>query len=172
MSSEKFQIKVNSQSFELEANALKKTGSLNGKSYSLDLLGNAEKGFSLIRDNKSYEVQVLEADYDQKEFLIEIDGQSYAVSAADRFDLLLKDLGMEHLNNAAVNDLKAPMPGLVLEVKVAAGDSVKKGQALMVLEAMKMENVLKAETDCLIKSIDCTIGAAVEKGQILISFEA
>lgn len=172
MSSEKFQVKVNSQSFELEANALKNSGSLNGEDYSLDLLGNAEKGFSLIRNNRSYEVQVLEADYDQKEFLIEVDGESYKVNAADRFDLLLKDLGMEHLNSAALNDLKAPMPGLVLEVKVAPGDSIKKGQALMVLEAMKMENVLKAEADCLIKSIDCTIGAAVEKGQVLISFEA
>ncbi len=172
MASEKFQIKVNSQSFELEANALKKSGSLNGESYTLDLLGNAEKGFSLIRNNKSYEVQVLEADYEQKEFLIEIDGQSYQVSAADRFDLLLKDLGMEHLNAVTVNDLKAPMPGLVLEVKVAPGDNIKKGQALMVLEAMKMENVLKAEADCLIKSIDCNIGAAVEKGQVLISFQA
>ena len=172
MSSEKFQIKVNSQSFELEANALKKSGSLNGEDYILDLLGNAEKGFSLIRNNKSYEVQVLEADYDQKEFLIEVDGESYHVNAADRFDLLLKDLGMEHLNSVALNDLKAPMPGLVLEVKVAAGDTIKKGQALMVLEAMKMENVLKAEADCQIKSIDCSIGAAVEKGQVLISFEA
>jgi biotin carboxyl carrier protein len=172
MASEKFQIKVNSQSFELEANAFKKSGFLNGEGYTLDLLGNAEKGFSLIRNNKSYEVQVLEADYEQKEFLIEIDGQSYHVNAADRFDLLLKDLGMEHLNAATVNDLKAPMPGLVLEVKVAPGDSIKKGQALMVLEAMKMENVLKAEADCLIKSIDCTIGAAVEKGQVLISFQA
>jgi biotin carboxyl carrier protein len=172
MSSEKFQIKVNSQSFELEANALKKSGSLNGKDYSLDLLGNAENGFSLIKNNKSYEVQVLEADYGQKEFLIEVDGESYQVNASDRFDLLLKDLGMEHLNDAALNDLKAPMPGLVLEVKVEPGDTIKKGQALMVLEAMKMENVLKAEADCQIKSIDCNIGATVEKGQVLISFEA
>ncbi|MGK0406870.1 MAG: acetyl/propionyl-CoA carboxylase alpha subunit [Roseivirga sp.] len=172
MSSEKFQINVNSQSFEVEADASKNSGILNGEAYALDLIGDAVKGFSLLRNNKSYEVQVLEADYDQKEFLIEIDGQSYQVDAADRFDLLLKDLGMEHLNNTAVNDLKAPMPGLVLAVKVSPGDNIQKGEALIVLEAMKMENVLKAEADCFIKSIDCIIGSAVEKGQVLISFEA
>lgn len=172
MSSEKFQIQVNSQKFELEANAAKKSGIINGEPYTLDLLGTAEKGFNLIRGNKSHNVQVLEADYDQKEFLLEIDGTSYSVKAADRFDLLLKDLGMEHLNANTLNDLKAPMPGLVLEVKVSPGESIKKGQPLMVLEAMKMENVLKAEADCVIKSVDCTIGAAVEKGQILISFES
>jgi acetyl/propionyl-CoA carboxylase alpha subunit len=172
MASEKFQINVNSQSFEVEANASSNSGSLNGEAYNLDLLGDAKKGFSLLRNNKSYEVQVLEADYDQKEFLIEIDGQAYSVNASDRFDLLLKDLGMEHLNVIAVNDLKAPMPGLVLEVKVAPGDSIKKGEALIVLEAMKMENVLKAEADCIIKSIDCSIGNAVEKAQVLISFES
>jgi biotin carboxyl carrier protein len=64
------------------------------------------------------------------------------------------------------------MPGLVLAVKVSPGDKIKKGEALIVLEAMKMENVLKAEADCVIKSIDCIIGSAAEKGQVLISFEA
>jgi biotin carboxyl carrier protein len=93
------------------------------------------------------------------------------VQAADRFDLLLKKLGLEDLAQAGASDLKAPMPGLVLETKVAPGTEVTAGQALVVLEAMKMENVLKAEADGVVKSVPIEKGQAVDKNQVLIEFE-
>ncbi len=172
MSSEKYQVKVNEKDYKVEVAQNGAEIKLDGELLNLDLKGDAKKGFHLLRNHKSHQVHILEADYETKEFLIEVDGAPYPVKVADRFDLLLKDLGMEHLANAAVNDLKAPMPGLVLDVKVEAGETIKKGQALLVLEAMKMENVLKAESEATVKSINCAKGEAVEKNQVLIEFES
>lgn len=172
MASQTYQIDINEETYQLEVGPHGQQISLDGKAVELDFRGNAEQGFHLIVNQKSYRVQVIEADYESKELLLEVNDKTIPIKGADRFDLLLKDLGMEHLAGAAVNDLKAPMPGLVLEIKVADGDTVKKGQALCVLEAMKMENVLKSESDGVIKSIQCQKGAAVEKNQVLIEFEA
>lgn len=171
MASEKYQVKVNEADYDVEVAQNGAEIKLNGEVLDLDLMGDSKKGFHLLRNHKSHEINVIEADYETKEFLIEVDGEKYPVKVADRFDLLLKDLGMEHLANAAVNDLKAPMPGLVLDIKVEPGQSIKKGQPILVLEAMKMENVLKAETDATIKSVNCEKGQAVEKNQVLIEFE-
>ncbi len=168
----KYQIKVNEQEFDIETLKNKgQSGTVNGAPYELDLVGNAQEGFSLIHQNQSHRIQVLEADYDSKSFTLNINGALYTVEAADKYDLLLKELGMEHLAGAAVNDLKAPMPGLVLDIKIAAGDTIKKGDPVLVLEAMKMENVLKAEADATVKAVLCEKGAAVEKNQVLVELE-
>jgi biotin carboxyl carrier protein len=78
---------------------------------------------------------------------------------------------MDALATKKVNELKAPMPGLVLDVRVKVGDVIKKGEPLVVLEAMKMENVLKSIADVTIKKIAIEKGNAVEKNQVLIFFE-
>jgi acetyl/propionyl-CoA carboxylase alpha subunit len=170
---DRYQVVVNEKKLEIETEAGKTTsGKIGAKPYALDIVGSEEHGFSVIYDKASYKAEVIKADYTTKEFIIRVNGVDFNLQAADRFDLLLKELGMEHLTAAAVNDLKAPMPGLVLKVNVKPGDEVKKGQALVVLEAMKMENVLKAENDGLVKSVECSEGGAVDKNQVLISFEA
>jgi acetyl/propionyl-CoA carboxylase alpha subunit len=147
-------------------------GEVNGHPYALDLLGNAEEGFHLIYKNRSLSAQVVDADPATKSFRLLINGTEYQVQAADRFDRLLKKLGLEDLAQAGASDLKAPMPGLVLETKVAPGEEVAAGQALVVLEAMKMENVLKAEADGLVKTVPIEKGQAVDKNQVLIEFES
>lgn len=172
MSSQTYQIDINEKTYEVELDARNEEIQLNGQAQKLDIRGNSEKGFHILNGQKSYRVHVLEADFETKEFLLEVNDQVIPIKAADRFDILLKDLGMEHLTGSALNDLKAPMPGLVLDIKVQVGEAIQKGQALLVLEAMKMENVLKAESDAVVKSINCQKGEAVEKNQILIEFEA
>ena len=79
---------------------------------------------------------------------------------------------MDNLTNAVAKELKAPMPGLVLKIEVEVGQTIKEGDALVVLEAMKMENVLKSPADVVIKSIGVTEGNAVEKNEVLIEFES
>lgn len=165
----KYLVSYKDQEFELLS--AENEGSINGEPYTLDLVGDAENGFHLIEKDRSYRIQIEKADYREKMFRLQINGKPYEFVAADRFDLLLKKLGMEHLGASVVNDLKAPMPGLVLDIRVTEGESVSKGQALLVLEAMKMENVLKAESDATIKAIHCEKGAAVEKNQVLIEFD-
>jgi biotin carboxyl carrier protein len=70
-----------------------------------------------------------------------------------------------------VNEIKAPMPGLILEINVAEGAEVKENDALLILEAMKMENVLNSPRDGVIKSISVAQGETVDKNALLIEFE-
>jgi biotin carboxyl carrier protein len=70
-----------------------------------------------------------------------------------------------------VNDIKAPMPGLVLKVLVTPGQAIKKGDPVLILEAMKMENVFKATSDATVKEIKVAELTAVEKGEVLIVLE-
>ena len=72
----------------------------------------------------------------------------------------------------ASGDIKAPMPGKVLQVLVQVGDVVEEGQPLVVLEAMKMENVIKASSSGTVLTVEAAQGQAVEKGALLVSFEA
>ncbi len=134
----------------------------------LDITGSLEKGFHLIRDDKSYAIKVVSADKLKKEVVLSVNGTTHTVSLADKYDLLVKKMGLNVASSAKMNEVKAPMPGLVLGLKVKAGDSFEKGDALLVLEAMKMENVIKATGEGTVKSIAVVEGDAVEKGQLLI----
>lgn len=68
---------------------------------------------------------------------------------------------------SGAKDIAAPMPGNILKVNVTAGQSVKKGDVLMVLEAMKMENEIMSPSDAVIASVNVTAGATVETGALL-----
>lgn len=166
------QIKIGDKSYDIQSQQGNSTrGEINGDAYELNVVGN-EHRMSIIRNNKSYQVNLVRADYESKTFVIRVNSTEYTLEAKDRFDLLLEELGMEDLAASSVNDLKAPMPGMVLRIDTKVGEAVKKGQPLLVLEAMKMENVLKAESDATVKAIHGETGKAVEKNQVLIEFEA
>ncbi len=88
----------------------------------------------------------------------------------DRFDLLLDKLGMSNTTASKVNELKAPMPGLIVDIRVEPGHLVQKGDPLLVLEAMKMENILKAPGNGVVGAIKVGLRDNVTKGQVLIQF--
>jgi biotin carboxyl carrier protein len=113
-------------------------------------------------------VEVLEA-VDQKQ-RIKVNGTIYKTETIDKFDELLKKLGMEKGAAGKVNELKAPMPGLVLELAVEPGQEVLKGDRLLVLEAMKMENVIKSPADATVSSIEVKKGETVDKNQVMVRF--
>lgn len=159
----------NSYSIEdLKAN----TASLNDQPVSWDQFEVKDGKFHIIKDKKSYAVEVVQADTEKKTFQLKVNNNLYETKVEDRFDLLLQQLGMDNLGSNVASELKAPMPGMVLSVKVEAGQAVKEGDALVVLEAMKMENVLKSPADVTIKSVAVKEGVAVEKNEILIEFES
>jgi biotin carboxyl carrier protein len=146
------------------------SGSLNGNDFSWDVIEVKNGSFHVIKNNKSYSVEVIKSDEKEKSFLISVNGNKYQLNVKDKFDELLKSLGMDNLNSSKVNEIKAPMPGLVLDIRVSEGDEVKKGDPILVLEAMKMENIIKSPTDGIIKKINVKKGIAVEKNQVLINF--
>ena len=77
---------------------------------------------------------------------------------------------MSDANASKVKDVKAPMPGLILDIKVRPGQEVKKGDPILILEAMKMENILKSPGDGVVKEIKVQTRQNVEKNQVLILF--
>lgn len=99
-----------------------------------------------------------------------MNGNKYTVQIKDKYDDLLKELGIDTASAKKVKEMKAPMPGLVVDVRVKEGDTIKKGDALVVLQAMKMENILKSPADVIVKKIHIKKDDTVEKNQILISF--
>ena len=147
------------------------SGNVNGTPFNLDVVTQSATHFHTIYNNKSYSVELVKADYDEKQFTLKVNETIHSFNVKDKFDELLKSLGLENLNTAKVNEIKSPMPGLVLDIKVEVGTEVKKGDVVVVLEAMKMENNLKSPADGKVKKINVTKGNAVEKNEILIQFE-
>jgi biotin carboxyl carrier protein len=121
-------------------------------------------------NGRRYEALLLKYDEERKTVTLKINGNKYAVELKDQYDELLEKLGMDSSSEKKVNKVKAPMPGLVLDICVAEGAEVKKGDALLVLEAMKMENILKSPGDGTVMKILVKKGTAVEKNQVLIEF--
>ena len=127
--------------------------------------------FHCLFQNKSYNIELLDHDSPTKTIVIKVNGHLYNVSGKDRYDILLEKMGITSSSQQKHSSLKAPMPGLVLDIRVEAGQEVKKGDTLLVLEAMKMENSLKSPHDGQILSVEVVKGKAVEKGQLLLHFK-
>lgn len=165
-----YKVKVNDQlNFQIDS-----TGEqflVNGSAVELDVQAlTRPNSSSVIYQNKSYNVEVVEMNSLEKTAIVKINGNSYTVQVEDQFDLLLKQLGMDTAAGTKIREIKAPMPGLVLKIMVAEGAEVKKGDSLLVLEAMKMENILKSSTDGMVKKIYVAKGDKIEKNTVLLQF--
>lgn len=126
--------------------------------------------FHALFENNSYNLELVSFNKEDKVATVKVNGREYVLKAKDQYDLLLHKLGMDNLTTQKAQDLKAPMPGLVLKVLVKEGDEIKKGDNLLVLEAMKMENIIKASADAKVKAIKVKATDKVEKNQLLIAF--
>lgn len=126
---------------------------------------------SILYNNKSYTGIVEKVDVKAKELGIKINGQSYKISVKEPIDQLLESMGLDLKAMQKVEPIKAPMPGMILKILVEPGQQIKKGDGLLILEAMKMENVLKATADATVKAIKTNERTAVEKGAVLIELE-
>ncbi|MEL7162177.1 MAG: biotin/lipoyl-containing protein, partial [Bacteroidota bacterium] len=127
--------------------------------------------YHLLHNGRSYRVQLLGVDRDAKRVHLRLNGKDYRMALRDEVDQLVDKLGFSAAVGQQSNDVFAPMPGLVLDIMVSEGDTVAAGTPLLILEAMKMENVLKAEGEGTVKSITVGKGDAVDKRQLLIEIE-
>lgn len=156
----------NSKNFEVAENNL-----INGVEKDVDIVKISENNYHILIDNKSYRAQLVSFNREEKKIVLLINGSEYEVSVKDKTDLLLQQMGISAASSAKHNQFKAPMPGLIRNILVSVGQEVKKGDAIIVLEAMKMENSLKAPADLKVKHILISAGQAVEKGQLLLELE-
>jgi biotin carboxyl carrier protein len=124
--------------------------------------------YHYLINNKSYNIDVIESDKKSKQYQLRINGKDFDVQLRDRYDDLLHELGLDTISAAKISDLKAPMPGLVVDILVQENSVVKKGDTLVILEAMKMENSLKATADTIVKKVMVKKGQAVEKNEVLV----
>ncbi len=162
------QAKVNDKIFEITSD--ENGYSVNGSLFQWDKVKVSDGYFHILYQNKSYRAEVVTADKVTKSFTFKINGKNYTVELKDKFDLLLEKMGMNSAAAGKINHIKAPMPGLIIELKVKAGDLVKPGDQLLILEAMKMENILKSQGEGIVKNVKVKKGDIVEKGQVLVEF--
>ena len=155
-----YKINIGEQTFEIGQDELA----------NLDIASNAN-GYHILKDNHAYQVKVLQTDFNKKTLTLEVNGNQYDLKIEDEYDQLVKQMGLSAGASQKISSIKAPMPGLILDILVEPGQMIEKGTQLVILEAMKMENILKAEGEGVVKSIEVEKDAAVEKGQILIEME-
>jgi len=159
---QKFNTKVNdSLQFTIDSESAK----------NLDLIETKPQLFHLLEQSKPSNIQIIDSNFNTKTYTIKVNNNSYTVKIEDDLDALIKSLGFEVGASKMVNDIKAPMPGLILDIMVKAGDQVTVDTPLLILEAMKMENSIASPRDGVIKSVSGTKGNTVDKGELLIEFE-
>ncbi|HZI54851.1 MAG TPA: acetyl-CoA carboxylase biotin carboxyl carrier protein subunit [Chitinophagaceae bacterium] len=160
-SSKLYQVKANEFLFSLSPDNIS----------DIDILQLSPTEFNIIKDHRNTTAKILEVSAFGKKLKIEIDGHSFTVEIKDELDQVLQQMGFGSASNKAIKEIKAPMPGLVLEIVVADGQEVRQGDKILILEAMKMENSIMIHADARIKKIGVIAGQAVEKGQVLVELE-
>jgi biotin carboxyl carrier protein len=154
-------VRVNEFQFLLAPDELAKT----------DFIRISDHRFHLIKDNRSVKVTLLEADSSARKLRMEVEGDIFDVEIKDELAQMLDQLGFSAVSTRQIKEIKAPMPGLVLDIHVEAGQEVAEGDKILILEAMKMENSLLIHTNARIKTVLVKKGQAVDKNQVLIELE-
>ncbi|MCF8300869.1 MAG: acetyl-CoA carboxylase biotin carboxyl carrier protein subunit [Haliscomenobacter sp.] len=160
---------VNNQPFLLDVNAGQYTFQLTDVD-NITLNDSDVINQIILDNNKSKLVSVKEVNHELKRYQIQIDGRTYQVQISDAVDQQILKMNLKSKKSNQLKELRAPMPGLVRQVNVQVGDQVDSGDALFILEAMKMENVLKSPVNGLVSDLFVKPGESVEKNQILLSF--
>jgi biotin carboxyl carrier protein len=143
--------------------------SVDGAAVALDRAQVNPGQFSLLLGTRSFEVFVrpLPGENGAQRFDVFMDGAPVAVEVMDERLYALAGMGKGHGESGEVT-VKAPMPGLVAHVLVAEGDAVERGQRVVVLEAMKMQNDLLAPRAGVVRAVKTAPGQAVNQGQPLV----
>ncbi|MFM7300107.1 MAG: acetyl-CoA carboxylase biotin carboxyl carrier protein subunit [Crocinitomicaceae bacterium] len=129
------------------------------------------KFFLLIHNGKKFHGELVEDGSESQKLVIKINHRVFELKRKGDLDALISSLGLDKPKVRKLKELHSPMPGRVIQIFVSIGDEVSIGDNLLSLEAMKMENILKAEGIGKVKSIQIAVGDVVDKGAVLIEFE-
>jgi biotin carboxyl carrier protein len=135
----------------------------------IDVLSNKPDAFCLLNNQKTISGEIISSK--DKAYKVEIDGERFQVQIKSQLDQILDNMGLNKPKVSKIKSIKAPMPGLVIEINVEEGQTVSENDKILILEAMKMENVIKIPHEAVVKKINIVKGQAVDKGQILIELE-
>jgi len=138
---------------------------------SLDSIMVNENTLHVLDKNSAFDVEIIHSNFLNKTISFSINGNIYDVKLEDKYDQQIKKMGLLAVTTQKLNEVKAPMPGLIVDVLGEVGQEVIEGTPLLVLSAMKMENVILAQGEGKIKSIEVKKDDAVEKGQLIIEME-
>ncbi|TYA71643.1 acetyl-CoA carboxylase biotin carboxyl carrier protein subunit [Seonamhaeicola marinus] len=138
----------------------------------LDTLQISESKFHILEEHKSFQADIQSSNFNSKNYNVIVNGNTYNVQISDQLDVLINEMGFALGSTKHVNSIKAPMPGLILDINVKEGQEVEEDTPLLILEAMKMENVITSPRNGVIKSITAKKGDAVEKNELLIEFDS
>src|SRR5215211_5938961 len=141
--------------------------SVDGKVYEVDFESvSGQPVYSLILDGKSHEAYVASGD---NNWQVLLRGRLYPVTVEDEREKRLRAAAGGGVAETGEFHLRAPMPGLVVTIPVTEGQEVKRGQVILILESMKMQNELKSPRDGTIGRIRVKPGETVEQKQTLLS---
>ena len=158
----KYQVKVNdSFEFDLKDDDISK----------LDALKTSDAKYHVLQNHKPFVAELVESNFNRKKYSIKVNNTTYDVDISNPLDLLINEMGFAFGSSKQIDSIKAPMPGLILDILVKKGQEVKEDEGLLILEAMKMENIITSPRDGVIKSVSVGKGDAIDKGHLLIEFE-
>ena len=165
-----FIAKLGDQSYTLEIEEIEKSlyrVSVDGNEFLVDGKKTGRTNYSLIVDNRSFEIEV---DHAEDEYRVLVDGRNYHVNLVDERRVRIGG-GQSEIQLQGRQKVSVPMPGKVIAVLVSEGDSIEKGQGLVIVEAMKMENEVGSPIAGEVKEIKVKAGDAVEGGAVLLIVE-
>ena len=139
--------------------------------HNLDVQKTFSGAYHLLVNDKSVTSEIVASDFLNRTYTVKINSNLYQVQISNQLDVLIKEMGLSLSANQIINEIKAPMPGMILDVMAKEGQEGKEGDNLLVLEAMKMENTIMAPRDAVIKSINVEKGKTVSKNEVLIEME-
>lgn len=164
-----FKIKVNDK-FDFEFSLERNQTLINAEPVEPDMIQINAKTFHVLHNGRSHRAELIAINKEDKSCSVKVGSNVYSMKMTDQFDELLRQLGMDNLNAVKLAEIKAPMPGMVLRIIASEDDEVEKGGNLFILEAMKMENIIKAPADVKIKAIKVNAGDKIEKNQVMMTF--
>jgi acetyl/propionyl-CoA carboxylase alpha subunit len=137
----------------------------------LDYIQQDEGVYHVLHNGNSIQVKIQTYENEQKKFVLHINGKEVKLQLKEELDILIDQMGFKNIEEAAFKELRAPMPGLVIDVLTENGKEIVKGENLIILEAMKMENIIKADGHATVKNILVKAGDKVDKNQLLLELE-
>jgi biotin carboxyl carrier protein len=161
MASKSFKVRANEYEFMFSQEDIDKA----------DVISTGKGDFHIIRNGRSVNVALLESDETGKKLKLEVEDEFYTIEIKDQLDQTLDTMGFNNVSTKQIKEIKAPMPGLVLEVSVKVGQEVIEGDRILILEAMKMENSICIHANAKIKKILVSKGQPVDKNQVLVELE-